>query len=127
MVSICFSSFALGVVFIFLCLRDSVAYTHQVMETLVVADGSPLNFDKEVFNAVPTSVEAKNRRFGSGGRKMTEKMVMKKEMVNLGKRKLNVEHKLSNTSPPPVNVKKLGFVALNADYHVPKSHPPKNN
>ena len=44
-----------------------------------------------------------------------------------GKGVLNVNSKLRKRGPKPVDVKMAGFVAFNADYHVPRSHPPKNN
>lgn len=42
---------------------------------------------------------------------------------------LIVECKLRNRSPQPHHekVKMGGFTAFSADYHVPKSHPPRNN
>lgn len=45
-----------------------------------------------------------------------------------GKGVLNENCKLRKRGPKPaVDVKMAGFVAFNADYHVPRSHPPKNN
>lgn len=41
---------------------------------------------------------------------------------------LNVECKLRNRKPrTDRKFKMAGFTAFNADYHVPKSHPPRNN
>lgn len=40
---------------------------------------------------------------------------------------LNVSRKLRKSGPRAMDVKIAGFEALNADYHVPKPHPPKNN
>lgn len=100
---------------------------------------------QEIFgNGVPAA-EVKSTRVG--GRKMMLKAALGKEMVEAesgyggshfvgncnhkGKGMLNVEGKFSNRSPdhghPAVKVKMGGFIAFNADYHVPKPHPPKNN
>lgn len=38
-----------------------------------------------------------------------------------------VERKLRNESRRRLKVNMSGFIAFNADYHVPKPHPPKNN
>lgn len=42
---------------------------------------------------------------------------------------LNVNRKLRNRNPHRHRKAKItaGFTAFSADYHVPKSHPPKNN
>jgi hypothetical protein len=40
---------------------------------------------------------------------------------------LNVSRKVRKSGPRAMDVKIAGFAALNADYHVPKPHPPKNN
>lgn len=108
------------------------------------------NCYQEIFgNGVPAA-EVRNTRLG--GRKMMLKRTMGRKMVEAdagcrgasqisgaflvaenstdhkGKRKLKGESKFSNRSPHPVvKVKVGGFVAFNADYHVPKPHPPKNN
>ncbi|THG04657.1 uncharacterized protein LOC114309032 [Camellia sinensis] len=90
MVSIRFSSFVLGILFIFLALRDSVAYNHKAKEEMimVVTDGnafmaighSPSTLEKENIYAVPSAVvEVNNGKLG--GRKMMEKVVLGKEMV----------------------------------------------
>ncbi|GMQ11075.1 hypothetical protein CsSME_00053843 [Camellia sinensis var. sinensis] len=90
MVSIRFSSFVLGILFIFLALRDSVAYNHKAKEEMimVVTDGnafmaighSPSTLEKENIYVLPSAVvEVNNGKLG--GRKMMEKMVLGKEMV----------------------------------------------
>ncbi|CAL5442050.1 unnamed protein product [Camellia sinensis] len=92
MVSIRFSSFVLGILFIFLALRDSVAYNHKAKEEMimVVTDGnafmaighSPSTLEKENIYAVPSAVvEVNNGKLG--GRKMMEKVVLGKEMVKI--------------------------------------------
>lgn len=45
---------------------------------------------------------------------------------NRGKGILNVEHD-KTTRPRRLKAKMADFIAFNADYHVPRPHPPKNN
>lgn len=104
---------------------------------------------QEILGNGVLAAEVKNTR--PGGRKMMLTRALGKEMVEgeggygeasqisgaahfVGnynhKRRgmLNVEGKFSNRSPhPAVKVKMGGFIAFNADYHVPRAHPPKNN
>lgn len=91
---------------------------------------------QNIFDAVPTS------NLEVGGRKML-KMKKKDTMINLEASKLSggtdsnvVNCKLNKEFDMKVeganyfHVKRddlSSFVALNADYHPPKSHPPKNN
>ncbi|CAK9147892.1 unnamed protein product [Ilex paraguariensis] len=143
--------------FVSLSLKGSVAYSHQAMEKTVVAadhefavaQGSPVIVGKEIFGAVPTEAEDRNEKLT--GRKMMLKRVLGKEMVtkevmnngqaskssgathsagNCGhkeKGKLNVQRKLSDISTHNVKIKMDNFMAFNADYNVPRPHPPKNN
>lgn len=101
---------------------------------------------QEILDAVPTPREVSNLKVG--GRKMmkrsllTRQMVKGKEtMINLaaskisgadskGKKKLSTEFDMKVESVNYHHVMRddlSSFVALNADYHPPKSHPPKNN
>ncbi|KAK0587333.1 hypothetical protein LWI29_021107 [Acer saccharum] len=89
----------------------------------------------EKLDGVPSAAEDENSKLG--GRKMIVKEMIQEEdsaiisgAAHQYRRKgiLNVECKLRNrTTSPSKKVKMGGFTAFNADYHVPKSHPPKNN
>ncbi|KAM7479790.1 hypothetical protein LguiA_028003 [Lonicera macranthoides] len=151
MVSARLTSFVFGLLmFNLLALRDSFAYTHQATEKRVV-EGNEVNVfatEKNILDGVPTAAEVA----GSdkiGGRKMMMMKKKKDENImngelsskisgatdnvgncnNKGKRKHNIDCRLRNSSRRRHDVKlKMGsFAVLNADYHVPKSHPPKNN
>ncbi|KAK1388033.1 hypothetical protein POM88_016211 [Heracleum sosnowskyi] len=152
MVSSKFSSFVFLIVFIF-C--RSSAHMHQVTEkidhiaagkSLTVDIGSPAVFGKDILDAVPTPGEASNPTLG--GREMMKRRLLTRQMVkgkdtmiNLaaskiygadskGKKKLTTEFDMKVESVNYQHVKRndlSSFVALNADYHPPKSHPPKNN
>ncbi|XVE56746.1 hypothetical protein DITRI_Ditri04bG0035700 [Diplodiscus trichospermus] len=109
---------------------------------------------KEAYDAVPAAAEVWNSRLE--GRKMMPKWVLDRKTVtvegsdeeqqrakvsgadyqSVGKRSLggkgilNVNRKLRNRNSHPHRhgkPKMAGFTAFSADYHVPKSHPPKNN
>ncbi|KAL8134888.1 uncharacterized protein LOC141710974 [Apium graveolens] len=114
-----------------------------------VDGGSPFGIGKDIFDAVPTPGEASNLKVG--GRKMMKRRFLiegKDTMIDLEaskfysatdsnavnrtkeKRKLNKEFDMKVQGPNYLHVKRgdlSSFVALNADYHPPKSHPPKNN
>lgn len=102
---------------------------------------------QDIMGDVPTPREARNGNIG--GRKMMKRRVLlketakAKEMANeraskisgathsvgncshKGKRKMNIECR--STHPHMKRFKMSSFVALNADYHPPKSHPPSHN
>lgn len=122
----------------------SVEFTDR--KTSVAAQGSEL----EDLGRSSTNVEKKDGVPGAavlGGRKRMLKRDSKKEEVvhqedsisgaahSVGKcnperkGKLNIKSKLRNRSPQPHHekVKTGGFTAFSADYHVPRSHPPRNN
>ena len=106
---------------------------------------------QEAYDAVPAAVEVGNSRLE--GRKMMLKLDLDKKTVSVegsdgeesekisgadnrsvgksshsGKGILNVNCKLRNRNPHRHRkAKTAGFTAFSADYHVPKSHPPKNN
>ncbi|XP_057987622.1 uncharacterized protein LOC131171737 [Hevea brasiliensis] len=129
---------------------------YQAKEITVVAKGSELAVAEsmrrlEISDGVPAAMdEVSNTRLG--GRKMVlmkrvlrEKM--KEELLNkedskisgaarlvgncnhrAGKGILNEKCKLmSGRRSVPLKDKRVRFTAFSADYHVPKSHPPKNN
>lgn len=108
---------------------------------------------QDILDAVPAPREARNGK--TGGRKMMKRRVLLKEIgkdgdikideeaskisgaahkgkcSHKGKRKLNIKRKTSGRGSihhhMRIRVEMSSFVALNADYHAPKSHPPKNN
>lgn len=104
---------------------------------------------QDISDAVPTPQEASNLEVG--GRKMINRRFLMKgkdTMISLeaskfsgatdsnavnctkGKKKLNKEFDMKVEAANYLHVKRddlSSFVALNADYHPPKSHPPKNN
>ncbi|GFY85702.1 hypothetical protein Acr_04g0004400 [Actinidia rufa] len=119
MVSTRVTSFGLGLVFIFLALGDSLAHTHKVSKEMVMeASLSPSTIEKVNFD----TAEAKNGKIG--GRKMMEKKVLGKEMEE---REEGMNHINGEAQEISAGAKMGGFMAFTADYHVAKSHPPKNN
>ena len=108
---------------------------------------------QEAYDAVPAVAEVWNSRLE--GRKMMLKKALDKKTVTVegsdeeesakisgadyqsvgksshrGKGILNVNRRLRNRNHHPYRhgkPKMAGFTAFSADYHVPKSHPPKNN
>ena len=107
---------------------------------------------QEASDAVPAATEVWNSRLE--GRKMMLKWGLDKKTVTIegsdeaknakisgadyksvgkstshrGKGILNVNHKLRNRNPHRHGKPKMaGFTAFSSDYHVPTSHPPKNN
>ena len=106
---------------------------------------------QEAYDAVPAAAEVRNSRLE--GRKMMLKWDLDKKKVTVegsdgeesakisgadhqsvgksshrGKGILNVNHKLRNRNPHRHGKPKMaGFTAFSSDYHVPTSHPPKNN
>ncbi|KAL9438369.1 hypothetical protein AB3S75_024111 [Citrus x aurantiifolia] len=124
---------------------------------LEVTRTEPVNVEKVIFDGVPTGAEVvgvtkfKGRKMTSK-RSFLGKETVKEDVLNQEestipgaahvingnckrKRKgsaLNVERKLRNRSRHHGTnghhkVKMAGFAAFSADYHVPKSHPPRNN
>ncbi|KAL1090103.1 hypothetical protein V6Z11_D07G065800 [Gossypium hirsutum] len=137
MVSIRGFSFAL--VFVLVLIGNSTAHRH-VMETTVAADHG-------------SGVESATENLANSGKVklMKLKKVRVEEGANISGSNhhfinhtsseeaiLNVNRKSRNTNHHHHHnrrrrrrrhgkTKMTGFTALNADYHVPKSHPPKNN
>ncbi|KAM1740268.1 hypothetical protein FF2_015466 [Malus domestica] len=122
-------------VFILLHLIQSTAHTHGAMNKVVLAADetghlvvlrrSLVDVEKEIHDGVPAAVEeAEDTRIG--GRKMMPErnlgMVKVKVLKSNGERRLR-----SASSSGRVKVKLPGFIPFDADYHVPKPHPPKNN
>ncbi|KAF3437995.1 hypothetical protein FNV43_RR20751 [Rhamnella rubrinervis] len=118
----------------------------------VVAGVSPSNFEKEIYNGVPAMADNDVGKPRIGGRKMRLKRLMgmveeegiegrdsktsgepvvngKSHRMNKGISEIEskVRHTSSSTRGRGLKVKMSGFIAFNADYHVPKPHPPKNN
>ncbi|EEF47698.1 conserved hypothetical protein [Ricinus communis] len=144
MVSTRLSGFLL--VFIMLHVRNSTALiTHQGKEKAIVAKEDVLAVAKSsLINAHATMAdEVSNTKLG--GRKMMLKMVLKKdEVLNTDDTKIsgaanfedsckkgilrgNCKLMSNRISSHPLNDRMVGFTTFSADYHVPKSHPPKNN
>ncbi|KAF1867656.1 hypothetical protein Lal_00050088 [Lupinus albus] len=110
----------------------------------------------EIYQDVPTVAETNTRLWFLRRRKMMSKEVLSKSKVvesedrngnnskgSTTKKKahcmigkcnhvkgegiLNVKREFIKRNGVYVKVKMHGFVTINADYHYPKSHPPKNN
>ncbi|KAM1477991.1 hypothetical protein TB2_039204 [Malus domestica] len=117
-------------VFIFLHLIQYIAMSKVVLaadETgrLVVLRSSLVDVEKEIYDGVPTAVKEVE-----GTRILGRKMVPERNlgMVREEVLKSNGERRLRSTSSRGhMKVKIAGFIPFNADYHVPKPHPPKNN
>ncbi|KAK2663468.1 hypothetical protein Ddye_002042 [Dipteronia dyeriana] len=128
-------------VLVVLHLRDASAHTHrEIVAAQMGLAGSLVTVEK--LDGVPSAAEDESTKLG--GRKMMVKEMIKEEdsaiisdaahsvgYCNHQYRRigiLNVECKLRNrTGSPSMKVKMGGFTAFSADYHVPKSHPPRNN
>ncbi|PON36165.1 hypothetical protein PanWU01x14_330540 [Parasponia andersonii] len=138
------------VVLIMLYLRYSSAQTHPgVLDRkvgpvgsttgVVAPEGSPMSYGKEIYYGVPTSPR-------HGGSKMKQlkrllgMVLVKEEGIDGGDNHTNknnisgegilnhVERSRRITmSPRRLKAKMADFIAFNADYHVPRPHPPKNN
>ncbi|KAA8541100.1 hypothetical protein F0562_025063 [Nyssa sinensis] len=146
MVSIRFKNFVLGIMLIFLALRDSVAYTYQVTEK-VVPDGSPFNFEKvncqllfhnkakviicsisktntlqEFFDAIPAAAEAKSTG-RLGGRKMMEKRVLGKETAANEEGVNGGASKISGATHSVGNYNHKGRGKLNVEQKLSGSRP----
>ncbi|CAK7323181.1 unnamed protein product [Dovyalis caffra] len=116
---------------------------------LEVAGNSFLNDNKAMYDGVLASAGLENTSFG--GRKMMFESLMRKEMIKQGlneaekensgavhfvencdpnyreKGALHVKCRMSSRKPLPMKKNMVRFTAFNADYNVPKSHPPRNN
>ncbi|KAH7852579.1 hypothetical protein Vadar_026672 [Vaccinium darrowii] len=135
------NNFVLGLVVIFLALKDSLAHTHKGQEEMLMvvkggnaflASGvSPSTFEKENFDGMRNAAGGNNGKLG--GRKMMEKAEegMKGLIAptNSGANCFVGNCKLgaTSTSTTTVKVEREGFMAFSADYNVPRPHPPKNN
>ncbi|KAI4344010.1 hypothetical protein L6164_011287 [Bauhinia variegata] len=112
-VSTRFISFLL--ILILLPLRFSSGHAKQVKKLVVLATSgsgtATSSMHVEIYDGVPVVAELDQRTMLGPGRKMMTKGVS------------NEKRKLGDSA----RVKMPGFVSLNADYHVPRPHPPKNN
>ncbi|KAG7944340.1 hypothetical protein I3843_15G095100 [Carya illinoinensis] len=102
-----------------------------------------MNVEEKIYGGVPAEAEVLGKGLGSG-----RKMMIKRDMglvkdEGLKGDDLTIKGTAANSVgiqnrscklriravPRPMDrdVKMAGFVAFNADYHVPKPHPPKNN
>ncbi|QCD80780.1 uncharacterized protein LOC114179587 isoform X2 [Vigna unguiculata] len=143
MVSASLRSTTFLLLFILLPLRFSSAHTqNQGKKTMVVDDiqTTKSRVDLEVYHGVPAVAETDQRtRFLSGRKMMSnevhsklkakglttcvvgncnnheEVLKVKQKQHKVGKRNINGHSSMS------------GLVPLNADYYVPRPHPPKNN
>ncbi|GLT55013.1 hypothetical protein SLA2020_281670 [Shorea laevis] len=137
MVSMRFTSFILMIMV--LHVRDSIAHTKALGKEQLVTDDhikrlptavrSQMNVDveEEIDGGVASTAQVRTRL---GGRKMMIEGAAQYCVGNCrrgGKGILNVSRKLRKSGPRAMDVKMAGFEAINADYHVPKPHPPKNN
>ncbi|XP_058114246.1 uncharacterized protein LOC131257375 isoform X2 [Magnolia sinica] len=143
MVSIRFTSLVLGLLLTFVSLRDSIAQAHQVAATTAngnvptAAGAAVTSINQELLDNAATTDGARRLK----GRKMVMNDDMMKEgNVNGGPSKItstnihhekkgkpSVECKLSETNVLPKKVSVVGLGPFNADYNVPRPHPPKNN
>lgn len=88
------------------------------------------NISQENFDVAPNAAGANNGRLG--GRKMMEKREEAMKGLapkNSGANCFDGNCKLGarSSSTQPVKGEREGFMAFNADYNVPRPHPPKNN
>ncbi|KAK7347380.1 hypothetical protein VNO80_21910 [Phaseolus coccineus] len=130
-------------VFILLPLRFSSAHTqHQGKKTLVVFTNiettrSPVNL--EIYHGVAAVAETDQGTSFPSGRKMMSRGVLSKLKVEEAEKALCVVGNCNHGEVLNVNQHKVGkrrhstkvnmsgLVPLNADYYVPRPHPPKNN
>ncbi|PON84348.1 hypothetical protein TorRG33x02_198080 [Trema orientale] len=111
---------------------------------VVAAEGSPMSYGKEIYDGVPTSPEDGNKRHGGSKMKQLKRLLgmvlVKEEGIDGGDNHTNknnisgegiLNHVECNRritrSPRRLKAKMADFIAFNADYHVPRPHPPKNN
>ncbi|KAF5468860.1 hypothetical protein F2P56_012973 [Juglans regia] len=101
-----------------------------------------MNVEEKIYGGVPAEAEYVGKGLGSG-----RKMMIKRDMgmvkdeglkgddlkikgsaaSYVGIQNVNCKLRIKAVPRPKDDVKMAGFVAFNADYHVPKPHPPKNN
>ncbi|XP_052174605.1 uncharacterized protein LOC127789693 [Diospyros lotus] len=121
------NSFVLGLVFIFLALRNSAAHTHKDTQQKMVAS-------RENFNAEATVVEASKKKLG--GRKMGSGRKEELRMMNGSAGKVDGNllrgtsahaHHHRHLHPVTLMTEIESFKIFSADYHMPKPHPPKHN
>ncbi|KAK4735464.1 hypothetical protein R3W88_009725 [Solanum pinnatisectum] len=154
MVSLSFSSFMLVMLlFIFLTIKDTIAHTddqakqivHEAENDNIRDPRSHLSVKKEVLDGVPAAAEFSNGKMG-GRKMMIEKKEGMKEVKKVdssgaasasvhsvgnikyqkGQGKLREMRGISSKSHS-MKANTGSFVALNADYHMARPHPPKNN
>lgn len=80
---------------------------------------------QEIYDGIPAAVEEVEDTRILGRKMVPERnlgMVRGEVLKSNGERRLR-----STSSRGHVKVKIAGFIPFNADYHVPKPHPPKNN
>ncbi|KAH0703445.1 uncharacterized protein [Solanum tuberosum] len=153
MVSLSFSSFMfVMLLFIFLTIKDTIVHTDDQAKQIVheaeidnIRDlRSHLSVKKEVLDGVPAAAEFSNGKMG--GRKMM--IEIQKDMKEVkkadssgaasasihsvgnikyhkGEGKLREMSGISSKSHS-MKANRGSFVALNADYHMARPHPPKN-
>ncbi|OIT21641.1 PREDICTED: uncharacterized protein LOC109218655 [Nicotiana attenuata] len=146
MLSLSFSSFMLVLLFILLFINDAIAHTDKGKQNFVVneagndivkAGRNHLSVEKEVIEfegITPASIQFASDRVG-GRKTMLEQRNMKqstkkiKAMPSKGQGKLRMQSKLNgrNSHSDNVKVNRGSFTAFSADYHMPRTHPPKNN
>ncbi|XP_050226102.1 uncharacterized protein LOC126675499 [Mercurialis annua] len=116
MASTSFISFL--ILFILLNVRSSTAIlTHQGKEKIVAA--------KDVLNSAAMAIEVTSKLRLEGRKIMRMRRVLVKEMKD---EVLNTEQGIiSGAAHGQLNNRMVGFTTFSSDYHVPKSHPPKNN
>ncbi|XP_009793278.1 uncharacterized protein [Nicotiana sylvestris] len=135
----------LVLLFILLFINDTIAHTDKVKQNFVVDEAgngiaktrrSHLNVEKEDFHGVtPATIQVASGRIG-GRKRMVEQRNMRQStkkiegiMPNRGQGKLRIQSKLNgkNSHSDNVKVNRGSFTAFSADYHMPRTHPPKNN
>ncbi|PQM39046.1 hypothetical protein Pyn_23422 [Prunus yedoensis var. nudiflora] len=109
--------------------------THGALSKVLASDEigrpiprrSPVNGEKEIYDGVPAAMDEVERTRIIGGRKMSMPEMINEEGFNNIGRERRFIRSTSNLRRRQMKVKIDGFIPLNADYHVPKPHPPKNN
>ncbi|XP_016474393.1 uncharacterized protein LOC107796163 [Nicotiana tabacum] len=144
MLSLTFSSLMLVLLFILLSIKDTIAHTDKVKQNFVVdeagndiakAGRNHLSEEKEVLDGhISASIQFASDRI-RGRKRMLEQRNMRQStkkieaMPSKGQGKLRMQNKVSGRSSHSDNVKvnRGSFTAFSADYHMPRTHPPKNN
>ncbi|ONI08989.1 hypothetical protein PRUPE_5G210900 [Prunus persica] len=112
--------------------------THGALSKVLVSDEigrpiprrSPVNVEKEIYDGVPAAMDEVECTRIIGGRKMSmpkriSGMINEEGFNNIGRERRFIRS--TSSRRPRMKFKIEGFIPLNADYHVPKPHPPKNN